>query len=560
MKYTALTIGPLHKTLQGVKSTKAIWAASYMFSYLMKEIIKKTKLKKGDYVILPQHEPDDLTATNNVGLFPDRLIVKGEVPNLQNIIDRVKEEFAKKVADDISKKPGDVVQYFKEFLNFNFIEIDLPKNANVIFEITPLLDTAELKQPVLSHANNDFLNIFLEKTYYNFLITNEFSKTDRRFPSTIEIATAEFKEVNKKKFNHYVNILFKKEKDEDKTDNQQKFIDTIKIDAKFEPTHRNYQKYIAVVQADGDNIGSFIQRLYEEKSDPEGHVNRFSANLMKFSKESVKLIEKYQGIPVYAGGDDLLFLAPVAHTTIKAKENVEENAEEIIVIKKTILTLIDEIDKIFNKYFLSYNKDGFDFQSIIQGLPKKPSMSYGISISYYKFPLNEALGEGINQLFNVAKKTCNKNAVSYAVLKHSGQYFGTTFHKNEESFKTYNNLIAQEVQNADYIHGVVYKLEPLQAVLYGIGLEDDEDKRGKKFDNFFKNNFNESVHIRRVDGTKELIPFLKHLKQLFKDVYTEHKVSAGLDDDEKEAINANNLNKIYAALRLIGFLNEKEER
>ena len=555
MKYTALTIGPIHKTLQSAKSTKAIWAASYMFSYLMKEIIKKANLKESDYVILPQHEPDDLTATNNVGLFPDRLIVKGEILNLQDIIDQVKEEFAQNVAKDIGENQNNVVQYFKEFFNFNFIELDLPENTNVIFAVTPLLDTAELKQPVLRHPENDFLNDFLENKYYNFLIINEIDKKNKRFPSTIEIANAEFKEVSEEKFNYYVNTLFKKKKDEDKTDNQQNFIDLIRNDAKFKLTYRNYQKYITVVQADGDNIGSFIKQLYEEKTNPVGHVNRFSANLMKFSKEAVKLIEKYQGTPVYAGGDDLLFLAPVAHTKVDTKTGG-------VFVEKSILTLIDKIDKIFNKYFLSYNEDGFNFKSIIETLPKKPSMSYGVSVSYYKFPLNEALAEGVRQLFYTAKQTCNKNAVSYAVLKHSGQYFGTTFHKNEESFKTYNELIAQQVQNADYIHGVVYKLEPLQAVFYGIGLKNEESKRNAELDNFFPNNFNESIHIQinKVTGEKELTPFLQSLKQLFKDVYTEHKVSSGSNEDEKKAINTNNLNKIYAALRFIGFLNEKEER
>ncbi len=551
MKYTALTIGPIHKTLQSVKSTKAIWAASYMFSYLMKEFIKKAKLKKGDYVILPQHKPDDLTSVNYVGLFPDRLIVKGEIPNLQNIIIQVKEEFAQNVAQDIFKKQKDIIQYFSEFLNFNFIEVDLSENANVIFAVTPLLDTAEIKQPVLSHPENDFLNDFLERKYYNFLITNEFDKYNRRFPSTIEIASAEFKEINEPKYNHYVNLLFKGEKDEDKTDNQQNFIDQIKKDPKFKLIHRNYQKYIAVVQADGDNIGFFIEQLYKEV-DPEDHVKRFSSNLMEFSKKSVELIKNYQGTPVYAGGDDLLFMAPVAHSAI--------NDETKVYIKKSILTLIDEIDKVFRRLFTDYNEDGFNFKEIIQKLSKKPSMSYGISVSYYKFPLNEALAEGVRLLFDTAKKTCNKNAVSYAVLKHSGQYFGTTFNKNEPSYTSYKELIKQQVQDADYIHRVVYKLEPLQSVFLGIGFEADDKERNEKFDNFFVNNFNESIHLQKVNGKKELIPFLKSLKQLFKDVYTEHRVSNGKDEDEKKAINTYNLNKIYAALRFIGFLNNKEER
>ncbi len=550
MKYTALTIGPIHKTLQSVKSTKALWAASYMFSYIMKEIIKKVNLKEDD-IILPYHEKSDLSAINGVGLFPDRLIVKGGIPNLQSIIDLVIDKFAEKVSTDIRGNENKVKDYLLEYLMINFLEVDLNKNANVIDAVNKLLDTAELKQPVLRLADKDHLNRFLEEKFYNFLVTSEFDKLSKRFPSTIEIANSELKDVNLSKFNGYVNGLFKGEKDEDKTDNQQQFIETIKADDIFEKTYRNYQKYIAVVQADGDNIGAFIEQLYDE---PKANdlIRRFSNNLLQFAKKSVELIKKYQGTPIYAGGDDLLFMAPVAHSAIDNNNKV--------CVKKSILTLIDEIDKVFCKLFTDYNEDGFNFKEIIQKLSKKPSMSYGISVSYYKFPLNEALAEGVNQLFYTAKKTCKKNAVSYAVLKHSGQYFGTTFHKNEGSYKSYQDLINQQVQDADYIHGVVYKLEPLKAVFYGIGLVDKDDERNKKFNNFFCNNFNESVHIHKVKGNKELIPFLLQLKQLFKDVYTEHKVFDGTTDDEKQSINSNNLNKIYAALRFIGFLTEKEER
>jgi CRISPR-associated protein Cmr2 len=561
MKYTALTIGPIYKTLQNVKSTKAIWAASYMFSYLMKEIIKKLNLNCED-VILPYYEKSDLNELYGVGLFPDRLIVKGEISKLQSVSNEVINDFAKCIFNDtkqlFEQKPTkeqvaveNAVDYLNDYLQIHILETDLKEETNIIFKINELLDTAELEQSVLKNPDKDFLNLFFENTFYNFLIKNEFEITNRRFPSTIEIANAELQDIEPNKYKHYVNTLFKGEKDEDRMDNQQNFIDKIKADVLFKETYRNYQKYIAVVQADGDNIGAFIEQLYEE-SDAANLVKRFSKNLLKFAKKSVSLIRKYQGTPIYAGGDDLLFMAPVAHSGINDKQKVR--------INKSILTLIDEIDEIFHSCFTNYDEDGFNFKSIITKSDKKPGMSYGISISYYKFPLNEALAEGVNQLFYQAKQTCEKNAVSYVVLKHSGHYFGTTFHKSNDSYTSYKDLLKQQVNDSEYIHGVVYKLKPQQSVFYGIGLVDNNESRNVMFDNFFKNNFDESIHTLKVNGGKELIPFLKHLKQLFKDVYNENKVYIGKDNFEKEAINKANLNKLYAALRFIEFLNNKEER
>ena len=40
MKYIALTIGPIYKTLKNAKKPKELFARSYIFSYIMKNIIK----------------------------------------------------------------------------------------------------------------------------------------------------------------------------------------------------------------------------------------------------------------------------------------------------------------------------------------------------------------------------------------------------------------------------------------------------------------------------------------------------------------------------------------
>ena len=559
MNYTALTIGPIHKTLQSVKSTKAIWAASYMFSYLMKEIIKR--IDNRDDIILPYSgnlqihknpvDPLDEKYKPGTGLFPDRIIIKGYV-GLQKIIDKVLSNFATNCSIPID--------YLKNYFNFYHLSIELEEKENVLFKIYELLDSLELQQRVLSDDGN-YLNAFLEDAYYNFLIENEFDGDEKRFPSTIEIAKSEYKDVDENKFRHLVNTLFKekKGKDKDSVDTQKQFIEKFKNEESFKNTVRNYQKYIAVVQADGDNIGDFIKYLYtKSESEKDILIERFSKNLLTFAIEAVGLIkENYKGTPIYAGGDDLLFFAPVAHSRY-------DSDKKKVNIKKTILTLIHEIDEKFMDYFTNdkifkeiiekaiedYKKNGEEF--------KKPTMSYGVSISYYKFPLNEALEEGVNQLFNKAKKTTKKNAVSYTILKHSGQFFGATFHKDDLSYATFEELIRENISGENFIHSIVYKIEPQKAVLFSIGCETNKVNRDTMFDNFFENNFNENIHTHKVNGKKELIPFLMKTKELFKAVYSESHISG--TGEEKKKQNEVNLMKIYSALRFIEFIHNKEER
>ena len=40
MKYIAITLGPITRTIEMAESTKELWAASYFFSYLAKEIVE----------------------------------------------------------------------------------------------------------------------------------------------------------------------------------------------------------------------------------------------------------------------------------------------------------------------------------------------------------------------------------------------------------------------------------------------------------------------------------------------------------------------------------------
>lgn len=549
MIYTAFTIGPILKTLQSVKSTKAIWSASYTFSYLIKQVIIKLKEKDKDIkFILPysgkieleNEKIDPFKDKLQTGLFPDRIIIEGSI-ELQETIDSVLNNFSKEAKISFD--------YLNNYINCYHLKIDLIETSNVILEINNLLDSLELQQRIIENTEKDHLTLFFEKIQpYNFLINEEFE--ERPFPSTIEIATLEFSD--NEEYNTKALPILKARDDEE---GQTKFIKEVK--AIVGKQFRNYQKYIAVVQADGDNIGKFIEYLYklENKKEKEKFIERFSKNLLSFAIEAVQLIKHYNGTPVYAGGDDLLYFMPVARTTIEGNQ---------IIINKTVFSLISEIDEIFNEYFTNYNEDNVDFKSLIDNADKedqdfkKPTMSYGVSISYYKFPLNQALEEGVNQLFYTAKKTDNKNAVSFTILKHSGQSFGATFNKAEQSYKTFSNLISTPIEKEEFIKSIIQKLDPQKAVLMAIGGK-TQPEREKMIDNFFMNNFNESIH-RKKNNRDELIPFLEQAKMLIKNVYDDNPLIDIADDKKKNDRNDENTKKIYSALRFTEFIHNKEER
>jgi CRISPR-associated protein Cmr2 len=55
MNYLALTIGPIVETLSESKKTKELFAGSYLFSYIMKNILKKLN-SNGYNLIVPYHK------------------------------------------------------------------------------------------------------------------------------------------------------------------------------------------------------------------------------------------------------------------------------------------------------------------------------------------------------------------------------------------------------------------------------------------------------------------------------------------------------------------------
>lgn len=71
-----------------------------------------------------------------------------------------------------------------------------------------------------------------------------------------------------------------------------------------------YLKYYAVVYADADGMGKFLQEL-SRKDTCEADTKLFSERCLSYDVKAAEVINDYGGMAIYAGGDDLLFLAPL---------------------------------------------------------------------------------------------------------------------------------------------------------------------------------------------------------------------------------------------------------
>ncbi len=495
MKYTALTIGPIIKSLGLAHKTRELWAASYFFSLFMEKVIDESN--KTGTIILPYPDKQSLINTlginqddiKSAGIYPDHLILqseKGLFDDLQKVVDnaliKIKNTF------NFTCDVNDLKNYISAYIiQFEYTARTLKdKNGNsiqdnIIFQANEYLATCELQTKYTVEDKECFLNMFDE------FIKSKFYKDKFKdgFPSLIEIATKglDIQGINLNNDNEDDNTIWKELKEKNKG------------------SFRTYHKYIAIVQADGDNISKIISSV--AKNNKKLNILAFSKALSNFSLKAVEKITQYGGEPVYAGGDDLLFFAPISNTN------------------NNIFDLIEDIDNLFDTYVKNH------FSSV----KPAPSMSYGVSITYYKFPMHEALNSVRKLLFEKAKKD-PKNQVAFKVQKHSGQTFETVLKK------PFDSKFTDMLQNPGglEIHSVIYNLERHKNILKEI-ISDST-----KMDNFFKNFYNEQEHNKKKNHD-----FLNNVKKLLFDTYKQ------TNDFEKT------INQVYAQLRMVKFLNAKSD-
>ena len=421
-KYTGLSIGPIFATLMKAKKTREIWLSSYIFSFIMKEIIKKLKEKISidDFITPYVEDSENFFKNDSVGKFHDRLIYKGKKQYLEEAIENVLKELAEVISKDLKENKDKILNYLKNYFNFYIVEIESNEPIKEVYEF---LDSQEMFRKI-SNSKKDYLFEWIKLRKEE----NSFYDNIKRFKSLPEIA-----------------MLERVEESDDEQNDFQKAIKRLDERGELKP----YHKYVAIINADGDNLSDSLKKM---------SVKEISKKLFDFSNEAVKIIREYEGDVIYAGGDDLLFFAPV-----KTKD-------------KDIFKLLKEISDIYE-------------------IPNS-TISFGVSITFYKFPLYEALNISRSLLYEA--KENGKNAIAFRVIKHSGQTFSSIV-KKDEKFEKFINFINFEEDEA-FLHSLYSKIAYYKMVL-------DMIKDNKEMlNNFFEHYFNENY--------KKYEPFLKKVADM----------------------------------------------
>lgn len=508
-KYLAITIGPVSPTIAKARNTRSLWAGSYLFSHLMRKLIQAI----GDHrdYIMPLVADERLFAPyGGAGLFPDRFIVKLQDDEdgaavLQNAADAVLTEFCghPEINSIFAKTAGfsspKLKQFLTQYLSLAGVELELSDGENIIKRCSDSLSQLELQTPLLPDETTDWLAIFLSKANKSHFIQEAFVLgLENRFPSLIEISTSEFIHYSPK-YEAVKQLWLNETKQDEETETDLDLLDYLQRPNNHNEdwlTFRQYHKYIAIVKADGDNMGITLSWLY--KHHPH-LVPQLGKALLDFNIEAIKLIRNFGGRAVYLGGDDILFLAPVHY------------------VDETIFGLVERLSTVYNTCMRSLVATLSEAEQVAVSLP---TLSFGLSISYHKYPLFETL-EVASSMEKKAKKG-SKNSIAFQLLKNSGQYVEAVVRKQTTTYiKHFQPLVANPLLTDEtFLTSVLHGLRQNRSLLE-LALTDDEQGQQANppsyrdaLSNTFDNTYNEGIHNQQR-------PFINDLKNLLRQAFAD---------------------------------------
>lgn len=462
MNYLAINIGPIIKTFSMARKPREFWAASYMFSYLMECILNHLDNNENLTLVSPFYQKG-CNRNTGVGLFPDRIYysVKRDV-DIHHLTNEAVKIF--------SETTGINHQVVKRYFNIMTTCGEYDSDSAAIKGLNITLNIMEFNQKACLPEDQVTIQSFLNHTTNKApspLFRIAFGESKFSIETLEEIALAG---CDKAQFSH--------------------------------------QKYVCIVQADGDNMGTIVQsdKMNVERS-------QFSEDLMNFGKNACKKIREFGGRPIYAGGDDLLFIAPVC-----GKEN-----------SGTILDLIGQIDELFAKEIKApvsvedKDKNNKEVNS---------SMSYGVSIIYHKYPLYEAWEIARNMLFSKAKEVPGKNAIAVNLRKNSGSDFEIAISKSSDAYVKLNDLIRMSPDET-LVSSVAHKFRANEALLDVLPKENGFEGLDDRLSVFY-----EKIIDAETKSDNEST-YLTHTKELFEIIYKD----VFIEKRKKEETKGKNVNK-----------------
>ncbi|MCL5027631.1 MAG: hypothetical protein M1480_01290 [Bacteroidetes bacterium] len=471
-------IGPIYEVMKHSKKTRELWFGSYLFSMLIKMVYEKLK---GYTIIKPYYEGINKEITT-AGLFPDRIVaitstgmekIKAE---LYTIVKEVKGEFSKiivnlvtnetirtitdtagnhhEAAVQLSNSTGNIINEYLQ-LDYVIVPQDTLDDRDIIKEVESYLDAVEVNRSFALGKNEPTcykckslpatVEVFEQWEsepnqkqklcpFCFIKLRSHFSKEIQEltgienkmpFPALRDISAIELK-------GNFENV-FKEYEDRDEED--------LFADSRIKDCVKDYHKYYALFMADGDNLSKVSKNL-KTPEELSKYLFDFGNRVYSLSKN------EYHGEPIYIGGDDIFTIMPFAFG----------NNEGIKTIFDFVLHVNDEYN---TKVVIPINSTKED----------KTSLSVGVVIAYYKFPLAMALEEVHKQLFEVAKQIKGKNGLAVKFIQHSGAESKFACPFDDPILSTYSDLYKKVLASGNGFPAVHHKIDKYKTLLTNLDNE-----------------------------------------------------------------------------------------
>lgn len=406
-QYVGFTVGPIFDTISDATSPARLWFASYTFSDLVRRLCKallRSPLENVQ-ILSPFYDKSD-DGTDAVGKYHDRVIMSTSTSGdalstaLNEVVDQVKAKTLDDFPEEGAGSPADELAYLSRYLQVHYVICPADAFEGGWYQgfatLNGLLDSVELMRTFpADEAHSPFARVFRKPPERRDLRTYDANRLVRESP------------------------LFKQMRDKSqlcKPNGSIRDLASIAADGRDVSADGSKKvRYFAVVNADGDNMGAFFRNNVRDASSQL----RVSQALMRHATSAAAEIGTFGGMTIYAGGDDLLFLAPV------------ENSKG-----QSVFQLCEDLAEEFRA----------TLREAFREKGELPTLSFGISVQFYKAPLYEALARARELL--AAAKDNGKDRMMVGLQKHSGQTHRLSVPNG--SFATFKTLyeLAQPLDNA----------------------------------------------------------------------------------------------------------------
>lgn len=492
----ACTIGPVFNTLSKAKYPLEIWMASYLFSRFAEMVVDRFRKDERVEMVSPSADGcDEAKKCKGIGLYSDHIFLKMKNASEEEaweLIAAAKEAAVSELAAEIKNTLST-----SGLFSLNTIKKDLDKNIYVLSVVRPI----EADKDIPVHELTEQLDLLECYPPYE-------DRMDANNPGFLEQYLIDLRrKVDKNKWKIYSEWVKEQCVNMDAIDALSKEYDEDDPDDRWE-------YYVALVQADGDAVGSLLRCLSEQ-----GKIETFkeiSTFLFKQGIANAEKVRAFGAVPIYFGGDDMLFMA-----SLKKDE-------------KTIFELVGELAEDFAKGFQS------EFSELIktlnEGSKKRlqdPSLSFGVSVCHRRYPLNLIRTTAYGAMMDAkgARWTNGreKSAVKVELRKHSGQQSSFCLETREDSYRKFNEILKMKM-DAVSLHALHWKIHEQKTVI-GYLLMDikDKTKRSKRVDNWLKMNFNESD-----PSEKDIVCIRDFLCLLADEIWDEGELPAEMSGEDKE--------------------------